>query len=694
MTKLLSALLLASIVALLAYAVPNYYKLKDIAADNSLRALVVYNEESLEKDGYILKAYQSVLAEEGVPHKAIEVFDLLNMEPGNMAAVVPALIFPDGIMQVVPSEFIEWIKTYMNEGGNVAVIYDAGTKHGRGFFEKKAVFADITGLNYILTDKLEYDLLEKGQIVFTSAERRDAFQIPLGKTLGGRVLSSYFFGALEYPVYMNERTRQIPDKDIYAEAFITGTEQKIPAIVLAGYGKGQVLYVNLPLGQAKARGDDLPLRASLRAFLFDAVGMPHIMNVEGGKGTLLINWHVDSRQEIYNLPKLFDTPIFAKELQATYHITAGDFLNWEGDDGGFFVRERGRALTEEMAERGEVGSHGGWAHNWFSLLLMDGRLSKDAIKKHIKDNNDDIEAVTGQKVTSYSAPNGVHPQPLLTNIIKDLGIIAYYYTGDTGSAPHRAFFGDEMISPRVVAFPIMPFGRAASLWEMYDKYELPFEEINYFYHNLLDYLEKNKSARLIYSHPVDIVDEYIQLMSDFSQDAIDRAAAGRLRLSGMSEYSRFFLRMLNTEYSFAIEGPALKISLANPESLRGITFAVPKNKYSYSYPKQRPNVSLPRQQRPRPGSSWSYQWRGRHYYRLGPDGKPLVEAYGQEEGPDGESFAETATDPAPRLEESAAQDGEGAARAEPGVSVAEDEKYYYITINDDSKEKLFAMAAK
>jgi peptidoglycan/xylan/chitin deacetylase (PgdA/CDA1 family) len=374
--------------------------------------------------------------------------------------------------------------------------------------------------------------MEKAQIVFTSGEQRDAFQFPFGKTLGGRVVSSYFFGALEYPIYMNEKVRQIPAKDIYAEAFVTGTEQKVPAIVLTDYGKGKVLYVNLPLGQLKAIGDDLPLRAALRTFLFDAVGVPRLMNVEGGKGTLLVNWHVDSRAEIYNIPQLLDTPIFAKELNATYHITAGDFLNREGDDAGFYVRERGRDLTEIMAELGEVGSHGGWAHNWFASRLLSGAFSKDDVIKYIKDNSDDIEAVTGQKVTSYSAPNGVYPQPLLTNIIKDMGMIAYYYTGDTGSSPHRVFWGNEMVSSRVIAFPIMPFGKAASLWEMYDRYDFPFAEIEYFYRNLLDYVEKTKSARLIYSHPVDITEEYIPLMSDFAQAAIDRAAEGKIKLSG------------------------------------------------------------------------------------------------------------------------------------------------------------------
>ncbi|MDR2006673.1 MAG: polysaccharide deacetylase family protein [Acidaminococcales bacterium] len=701
MIKLLRALLLTAVIVLLAYAVPNYYKLKSITADHSLRVLVVYNEDSLEKDGHILKAYQSVLAEEGVPHKIIEVFDLLNMKPGDIVGAVPVLIFPDGVMQVVPSEFIEWIKDYMSKGGSVAVVYDAGTKHGRGFFEKKAVFADITGLNYILTDKLQYDSFEKAQIVFTSNEQRDALQIPFGKTLGGRVLSSYFFGALEYPVYMNEKVRPIPEKNIYAEAFITGTEQKIPAIVITDYGKGKVLYVNLPLGQLKAIGDDLPLRACLRAFLFDAVGIPHIMNVEDGKGTFLFNWHVDSRREISNLSELLDTPIFVKEFNATYHITAGDFLNREGDDEGFYVRERGRELTEIMTELGEVGSHGGWAHNWFSFRLMNGKFSKDDIIKHIKDNSDDIEAVTGKKVTSYSAPNGVHPQPLLTNIIKDMGMIAYYYTGDTGSAPHRAFFGNEMISERIIAFPIMPFGKAASLWEMYDKYDMQRAEIEYFYQDVLDYVEKNKSARLIYAHPADVVDEYVEVMSIFAQEAIGRAAAGRIRLSGMSEYSRFLLRMLNTEYSFTREGSSLKVSLANPESLRGITFTLPKNKYLYQPPEritQSQDTPLPRAQTPEQESSRRYRYRYlvRHYYRLASDGEPLAETAGQEEETADESFAETESgEPTERDEESAAQDEEeNTAREEPDILVAEDEKYYYITINDDSKERIFLATVK
>jgi hypothetical protein len=711
MTKLLHVVILAAVVALLTQAVPMYDKIRSLSADNAVRVLLVYNNDSLKKDGHVLHAYQSVLEEEGVPHASIEVFDLLNLKKDEIIRSVPAIIFPDGIMQVVPSEFVEWIKEYMNKGGSVAVVYDAGTKHGRGFFEKKAVFADITGLNYILTDKLEFDFLEKAQIVFTSSERRDAFQFPFGKTLGGRVVSSYFFGALEYPVYMNEKVRDLPDRDIYAEAFIAGTEQKIPAIVLTDYGQGKALYVNLPLGQLKAIGDDLPLRAALRTFLFDAVGIPRLMNVEDGKGTLLVNWHVDSRREIDNLPELIDTPILSKELNATYHITAGDFLNRPGDDAGFFVRERGRELTETLAGRGEVGSHGGWAHNWFSTQLMNGRLGKDGIIKYIKDNSDDIEAVTGQKVTSYSAPNGVYPQPLLTNIIKDMGMIAYYYTGDAGSAPHRAFFGNEMVSAQTVAFPIMPFGKAASLWEMYDKYDIPIEEIKYFYHNVLDYLEKNKSARLIYSHPVDIIEEYIEVMSDFAGEAIGRAAKGRLRLSGMSEYSRFLLRMLNTKYSFALEGPLLKISLSNPESLRGITFALPKNKYRYQAPEE--NVAMPQAQ----PSGEKRPPRYRYSYEVRPDyGKepgeatagrpaeaarePNIERYRYQSRPDyslvpaGPGGAAAESSLAGAEAKGAADEDKAASVAVGGLVITEDEKYYYIAIKDDSKERNFSATVK
>ena len=59
------------------------------------------------------------------------------------------------------------------------------------------------------------------------------------------------------------------------------------------------------------------------------------------------------------------------------------------------------------------------------------------IQEYMDKNSKCIESVAGGKIKEYSAPVGVHPQPDATNALQNLGIVAYYYTGDMGSAPNR-----------------------------------------------------------------------------------------------------------------------------------------------------------------------------------------------------------------------------------------------------------------
>lgn len=563
--------------ALLYYALPTIGKIGDISANKNIRIMVAYNNAQLVKQKYILEAYKSVLQEEGMIHEPVEIFELLNLDAKQLVKYVPAIIFPDSILQSVPTEFTEWTKDYLQSGGNIAVVYDAGTKHTREYFLKKAIFADMVGLNYIKFDELNYDAFEQGKIRFVSEEKRDFFQFPYGKTLDGKVVSGYGFGSLNYAVCVNSPVREIPEQDIYANAVVPGTGEKFPALLITDYANGKVLYANLALGQLKAFGDDLPIRACMRTFLIDVVGIPHVMNVAEGKGGLIVNWHVDSADELTNLPDVIAKGFFDKELNASFHITAGDFLFREGDNRGFRAETSGRALVEEMMKRGTIGSHGGWAHNWFSFNIEDGIFGKEEIRKYIEMNNQSLEKVTGYKIREYSAPNGIYPQPDTTKTLEELGFVAYYYTGDTGSGPNRAFYNGKMVSEKVISFPVMPFRKAASFWEMHDKYHFKDEEVSFWLNSILDYTAKHHTVRLMYSHPVDIP-YFEKEIAGFIAKAKSLKLQGELTVDTMGNFADFFLRVLKTDYGFVLDGNKINIALKNPEGLEKITVALPKNK--------------------------------------------------------------------------------------------------------------------
>lgn len=71
-------------------------------------------------------------------------------------------------------------------------------------------------------------------------------------------------------------------------------------------------------------------------------------------------------------------------------------------------------------------------------------------------------------MTEYSAPIGVFPQPYNTKALDSMGVEVYYYTGDSGSSINRTFYNGEMVSEKVLAFPIVPSGLYASLGEMHE----------------------------------------------------------------------------------------------------------------------------------------------------------------------------------------------------------------------------------
>ena len=544
--------------------------------NKEIRVLLVYNPESLKQSPYILDAYESVLQEEGISYETIDVSKLAETRPADVAKTVPAVIFPDAVLQKVPGQVAEWTRKYLASGGNAAVVYDPGIKDGNGNYLNKAVFADVTGLNYITYGEKGADSYTSGNIQFISKEALDYFQIPSGKTINQK-LAGYGYGELTYPFARIKELKTLSDSSVHAYG-ITKEGEKTPVVVLGDYGKGKTLYVNLPLGYLKAFGDDLLLRAVLRTFLFEVVQIPHVMNVAKGIGGLVVNWHVDSVVEYDTLPVMQRRGYLRKGIKASIHITAGEFLDKPGDEQGFEACRMGKPLTRMLSQYGVIGSHGGWAHNWFAENIRQGLFKEKEIQEYIDKNSKCIESVLGGKVIEYSAPVGVHPQPAATKALENLGIIAYYSTGDMGSAPNRAFADGQKVTDNVIEFPLMPFGRYASLYEVHELGKRTDAEVTEFYMSTLEYVARNRTVRLVYSHPRDI-GYYMEPVLNFLDKAEAMQGKNVLRIQPMSEIAGFMLRFLKTSYSFRSSESALSISLKNPENLNDITVAIPKKAY-------------------------------------------------------------------------------------------------------------------
>lgn len=562
-----------SLVVIVAYSFLMIQKGWKISKTSEFSILLVYTSFLKQENSHILKAYKSVLKEEGIPFESIGSHLLQSIRVDDVAKNHPAVIFPDGAARYLMPGLEAWVKEYLRAGGNVIVVYDAGTVSVKKAFLKEALFSDITGINYMTYGRYGEEAYTLGNIKFMDRKSSDFFQVPFGKTEEGLLLGGYAYGKLEYPIVRNEYRLAVTPEELYATV-VTQKGEEFPALVVRNYGKGKVLYANLPLGHLKCFSDDLPLRSVLRAFLLKSVKIPHLLNTPYGKGGLVINWHIDSSIDWESVDFMLKEGYLIKELKYSLHVTAGDFRD-EPDDGlGFDACGQGKKMLELIKEYGVVGSHGGWAHNWFSSNIEKNRFGRSDIYEYIQKNNECLESVVGYKIVEYAAPNGTHPQPMTTEVLEDLGFIAYYYTGDTGSSPNRTFFNGKMISNRTIAFPILPYGKSASFYEM-ELRGLSEENVRKWLFECVNFVMENRTVRLIYSHPYDIP-EYPKAIKSFLEFASQKQKEGKISVDTMTSFAEFFLRFLKTEYHFSYESRGLVISLDNPEGLQGITVGVPK----------------------------------------------------------------------------------------------------------------------
>jgi len=556
---------------LFATLIPFFIILKTLLPLYSLRwnknieVLVVYGEE-----GYQVDAFKSVLEEEGVPHRLIDVKTLLSEDPQRLAKYKPALILPDGSLQYINPSSVKWFEDYLKAGGSIFISYDVGIKNHAGAYLKSALFSNILGINYILYDKLKDNAYSVGYLKVLSTD----IEITPGKLdKENRLMTGYIYGELTYP-YVKTEDRGFGGKTL-AMVVDKKDSSQYKALVWNKYGQGYIFYSSLPLGHLKAYSDDVFLRSVLRYFLFKLVEVPHLVNTPKGKGGLVINWHIDANSDWISIPMMMEKGYLRKGLEYSLHITAGPFRDKPGDNLGFDACGKGERYVKMIMPYGVIGSHGGWAHNWFSYGILEGKLNEKDIYEYIEKNNRCLESITGYKIREYSAPNGVHPQPETTKILEKLGFVAYYYTGDSGSSPNRTFISGKMVSSKVIAFPITPYERSASLYEMYQK-GISEEEVYGFLTSLTDFSIKTRQIRLFYSHPYDI-----PLYPSAILKAIDywqqKEKEGLLEVHSMSYFADFLLRFLKTEYSFGRKGDELVVRLKNPEGLKDIAIAIPRH---------------------------------------------------------------------------------------------------------------------
>ncbi len=551
---------------------------------NDLKVLLIYNKIQSDKNDYIKEAYKSVLEEEGVSFEFKESTFPLSYDPQSLVKHYPAIIFADGIAQSLPPDLGPWIREYLVHGGHVAIVFDAGTKDMRNNYRDKAIFNQLLGLDYILYSRLldPNQAYTSGYVRFKDHQSEDFFQVTPGKTDDKLYINGYSYGQLTFPFARVMEEKSFDKKDIYAFG-VTDANEEYPLLVVKKVFQGHMLYANLPLGHIKAYSDDFFIRSVLRTFLFEVAKIPQLVNTPGGEGGLVINWHIDWNQDWGGLSYMLQNGFFSPYIQYSIHNTAGDFTDKPGDGLGFDACGKGKEYLQKVLPYGILGSHGGWAHNWFYKNILNGYFGEKEMEQYIVKNNRCLESISGYPVSEYSAPNGVHPQPAMTRILEKLGIIAYYYTGDSGSAPNRTFYEKKMVSQNVIAFPLTPKQECASFYEMFKDGDNG-EEIHAWLSKLLRFVEEKRVIRLIYSHSYDVPPYYHETLKQVIKEVEEHAAQGKANVKSMTYFSFFLQRFLKNQHRFIIKPQGMEVHLNNPQGLQGMVVAIPRDKYKEPHP--------------------------------------------------------------------------------------------------------------
>ncbi len=520
-----------------------------------------------EQKKLILAVYEQLLTEEGFPYKVISPGELEIFGAEGIRGRYEALVIPENINADMPQEIAEIVKSYVrDQGGTALLALDPATRITEGAPQPVPLLTDLIGVKYGLPLADGRLAPYYGYWYFPDAAKGREWGITPGRLDKDNAVSTYSYGKLKF-----DHLRAV-NVDARVLAFDRAETGEVPVITEKRYDSGgTAVYANIPLAKYKIRSDDLVSRSILRTFLINYAKMPRLVNSPGGEGGMVFNLHVCSGAYFRALTVMLMQGLFNSELPFSIHVTAGPDTYKLGDNMGFYAESeyRGKPVLEVLKDYGEIGAHGGWVHNFFAYNLQ--YLPQEKVYELIEWNFKALEAVTGRKVVEYSAPGGNHPF-WLNSKFEEMGVKAYYWTGDTGSSPTHPRLDDKYANQQMWAFPITPYRQYASLEEM-DRGSVPEEDVKQWMNDLIDFAGKERVIRMIYTHPSD-KRFCLEAIRAFEDKALAEQSAGKIRVATMSRFADFLNRYSKTRWEIKREGRDYSIELENPEGLADITVAV------------------------------------------------------------------------------------------------------------------------
>jgi hypothetical protein len=383
-------------------------------------------------------------------------------------------------------------------------------------------------------------------------------------------VTGYTYGTLRYPHFVTEGR--------YRGRVLLSSPQRH---LIAGYtlaGKGGVLFVNLPLGYLKGRTDGLFLHGFLHYFARDLLSLPQLAPVPDGMPGMVMNWHLDSNATMKPLAGMAALGVY-QQGPYSIHITAGPDTRTPGDGLGLNVPTN-KAIQKQirfMLGHGDaVGSHGGWIHDYFGRGVRED--NQDEFEPYLEMNKQALERVMGKPVLEYSAPVGNQPE-WVTTWLEAHGVLAYYFTGNTGMGPTRSYREGQLANRRIWSFPFLPYGKVACFEEM-NQAGIPDTRIARWCEAVTDFCVRQRVSRLVYFHPPGALLYPISMRAWLAR-AAEWARQGRFRWYTMTDLALFLNAREKVAWSVSsAPGRRRVVEAAHPETLQHQTWVLPRRAYA------------------------------------------------------------------------------------------------------------------
>jgi len=384
-------------------------------------------------------------------------------------------------------------------------------------------------------------------------------------------ITGYVYGFLTYPSFVTQGA-------FAGEALLTSPNYGLVAGVNQ-VGQGRVLFVNSPLGYLKATGTDgLLLHGFLRYFAGEMLELPYLSGLPNGRAGMVLNWHLDAQDALAPIVQLNALGVW-NHGPFSMHMTAGPDVVTHGDGLGFNLPSNPATqawLRTFVAQGHQVGSHGGWIHDFFGDNASE--TNEASFKPYLDLNEQAIRSVTGRPSTEYSAPQGNTPK-WSVDWMQQQGVLAYYWTGNSGMAPTEAYREGQIFHRNIWAVPLSTYGSIAT-FEEFEETNVPAAEATAWLENLTDFVVQNRTARMIYMHPPGAID-YPQSLMALLARASQHKAANRFTWYTMTDLARFLNERKKTAWQVAtLSNGDLRITASHVSSLARHTWAFPKTGYS------------------------------------------------------------------------------------------------------------------